>query len=48
MRCNGAGLARFHEWKVNLPGPLIAAVPQSICNRWGVVVFAGRGDLFRF
>ncbi|QDV61113.1 hypothetical protein Mal65_02360 [Crateriforma conspicua] len=26
MRCNGAGLARFHEWKINLSGPLIAAV----------------------
>jgi hypothetical protein len=24
MRCNGAGLARFYEWKVNRPGPLIA------------------------
>ncbi|TWT72607.1 hypothetical protein Pan14r_49270 [Crateriforma conspicua] len=26
MRCNGAGLARFHEWQVKCPGPLIAAV----------------------
>ncbi|TWT72629.1 hypothetical protein Pan14r_49490 [Crateriforma conspicua] len=26
MRCNGAGLARFHEWIVNTPGPLIAVV----------------------
>ena len=26
MRCNGAGLARFHEWKTNRPGPLIADV----------------------
>ncbi|TWT72642.1 hypothetical protein Pan14r_49620 [Crateriforma conspicua] len=28
MRCNGAGLAWFHEWKVNCPGPLIAAVTR--------------------
>ena len=26
MRCNGAGLAMFHEWVLNTPGPLIAAV----------------------
>ncbi|TWU48959.1 hypothetical protein Poly51_48630 [Rubripirellula tenax] len=26
MRCNGAGLASFHEWKINSPGPLIAPV----------------------
>jgi len=26
MRCNGAGLASFNEWKINFPGPLIAAV----------------------
>ena len=31
MRCNGAGLARFHEWKVSGPGPLIANVtPRRI------------------
>ena len=26
MRCNGVGLARFHEWNVKRPDPLIAAV----------------------
>ncbi len=26
MRFNGAGLARFLRWKINRPGPLIAAV----------------------
>ncbi|TWT78626.1 hypothetical protein CA13_00220 [Planctomycetes bacterium CA13] len=29
MRCNGAGLAWFYEWKVNLPGPLIAVVRRT-------------------
>ena len=32
MRCNGAGLAWFHEWITNRsgrPGPLIAAVRQT-------------------
>ena len=29
MRCNGAGLARFHKWKVNPPGPLIAVVTPA-------------------
>jgi len=28
MRFNGAGLARFLEWHVNSPGPLIANVPR--------------------
>lgn len=29
MRCNGAGLARFHEWTINTPGPLIAVVRRT-------------------
>ena len=33
MRCNGAGLARFYEWKVKRPGPLIAVViRKSTCS----------------
>ncbi|TWT64933.1 hypothetical protein Pan14r_54760 [Crateriforma conspicua] len=34
MRCNGAGLARFHEWIINCPGPLIADVlpPRNFCD----------------
>jgi hypothetical protein len=26
MRCNGVGLARFYEWKIKRPDPLIATV----------------------
>lgn len=32
MRCNGAGLAWFYKWKVNSPGPLIAAVIRLTNN----------------
>ena len=31
-RCNGAGLARFRQWIVNHPGPLIATVMPL--NQW--------------
>ncbi|TWT64928.1 hypothetical protein [Crateriforma conspicua] len=28
IACNGAGLARFHKWNINLPGPLMRTVTR--------------------
>ncbi|TWT87049.1 hypothetical protein [Stieleria varia] len=41
MRCNGAGLAGFHRWKVNSPGPLIAAVhrqSERVTRFWIIII----------
>ncbi|TWT47943.1 hypothetical protein Pla22_52190 [Rubripirellula amarantea] len=47
MRCNGAGLARFLEWTISSPGPLIAAdyevrgLTRGVWPLFGIFLYMG-------